>query len=644
MACSLVGGVHRISNLNVSGLALEGTLSPYLGTLVTLTQIDVSKNKISGDLPPSLGNLRNTLVFNVDNNQLVGDIDFCGILSTVTRINAINNDFVCYLSCWTENNYLDKLTFDTIGECAAPSGQPTVQPTGQPTGAPSIVPSSVPSGRPSAVPTCAPSTVPTVVPSGRPSAIPTTIPTSSVPTSYPTSRPSAYPTVIPTASPSTLAPTQSRVRDIAIAFRIKIVGINKGVWASQEVSNIQTMKSAVAKSTLNGEIMAQAQDYVQNVVVEDAPVETSERRLRERKLTTVADSAIYMYCSIQASGIRGISNTGVRNAVRETIEDGRFTNFVREYAARNSDSTLSEVSATGFLLETSESSSSQTSADEIDDGTISGIVLGSIFGLGFLVYAAYWYYAKYIANKSLGSRDEEISRRSIELSSRYSKDGSTKNPIFEDIHERRKSRDDLRNSRISILVEGQDPTSIAPWRDSVESEMDTSESYRHSSVADVVGNPMIFNDVIPDASNKRSSALSLDTPKRESTKRTSFLSSIMPSFAVKGSNATEGEQGVIERERGNTSTKIELSQVTGNNKVLSIDRKSMSTPTRTSTTRFSLNTTTAIASTSSAKVAGKVDDIVEEEEEGDNNDKEDGEGDKETKKDLVVVEDAYDEL
>jgi len=339
-------------------------------------------------------------------------------------------------------------------------------------------------------------------------------------------------------------------------------------------------------------------------------------------------------------------------------------------------STLSEVSATGFLLDTGESSSSQTSTGEIDDGAISGIVIGSIFGLGFLMYVAYWYYGKYIADKSLASREEEIVRRSsIEMSSRLSRsgrDGSTKNPMFNDVSERRKSRDDLRNSRISILAEGQAPTSIAPWRESMESTETDGNGYQHSSVAETVGNPMIFSDIIPDASMKgtgtRTSGLALDTPdsaKRSSTKRTSFLGSILPSFSTKGNDEIEGNQVVIERERATTNAKVELSQVTGNSRVLNVDRDATTTPRRTSSARYSLNATTSIRTPNTEMVSEKEDNIAEggeeelEEKEGteyDDKEEEGGQGafrdvvsppkDQEatSSNDVVVAEDVYEEL
>eukprot|EP00253_Pinus_taeda_P032763 PITA_32763 len=65
---------HRVVYLNVSGMGLEGTLSPLLGNLSFLVKLDLSHNNFHGPIPYQLGNLFRLHDLFLNMNQLQGSI------------------------------------------------------------------------------------------------------------------------------------------------------------------------------------------------------------------------------------------------------------------------------------------------------------------------------------------------------------------------------------------------------------------------------------------------------------------------------------------------------------------------------------------------------------------------------------------
>ncbi|XP_057785108.1 putative receptor-like protein kinase At3g47110 [Salvia miltiorrhiza] len=85
---------HRVTALNLSGVALWGNLSPHLGNLTFLQSLDISSNNFTGALPSELSKLRRLKEMNVGFNNLTGEIpSWLGALSQLQHLRLNNNKF-----------------------------------------------------------------------------------------------------------------------------------------------------------------------------------------------------------------------------------------------------------------------------------------------------------------------------------------------------------------------------------------------------------------------------------------------------------------------------------------------------------------------------------------------------------------------
>ncbi|KAG8373734.1 hypothetical protein BUALT_Bualt11G0055700 [Buddleja alternifolia] len=65
---------HRITNLHLPGLSLQGEISSNIANMTRLVELDLSSNNLTGFLPPELGFLKQLRILNVTLNSLQGSI------------------------------------------------------------------------------------------------------------------------------------------------------------------------------------------------------------------------------------------------------------------------------------------------------------------------------------------------------------------------------------------------------------------------------------------------------------------------------------------------------------------------------------------------------------------------------------------
>nr|DAD24836.1 TPA_asm: hypothetical protein HUJ06_026300 [Nelumbo nucifera] len=65
---------QRVVGLDLAGLGMTGTITPYLGNLSFLTSIHLQNNQLSGTLPDRIGGLSRLLVLNMSSNLIEGPI------------------------------------------------------------------------------------------------------------------------------------------------------------------------------------------------------------------------------------------------------------------------------------------------------------------------------------------------------------------------------------------------------------------------------------------------------------------------------------------------------------------------------------------------------------------------------------------
>ncbi|XP_021744110.1 LRR receptor-like serine/threonine-protein kinase ERECTA [Chenopodium quinoa] len=66
----------NIVALNISGLNLDGEISPAIGDLKSLLSIDLSRNRLSGQIPDEIGDCSSLTYLDLSFNELYGDIPF----------------------------------------------------------------------------------------------------------------------------------------------------------------------------------------------------------------------------------------------------------------------------------------------------------------------------------------------------------------------------------------------------------------------------------------------------------------------------------------------------------------------------------------------------------------------------------------
>ncbi|KAL7176488.1 hypothetical protein ACSBR2_029924 [Camellia fascicularis] len=133
--CNWVGitcGVlhQRVTSLNLSDMALTGSLSPHLGNLSFLSSLDISFNDFHGQIPEDLSRLRRLKQVNFEYNNFTGDLNsysWFGNLPELQYLILYNNSFtgtigssLCNISnleaLYLGQNYLQGSIPDEIGK------------------------------------------------------------------------------------------------------------------------------------------------------------------------------------------------------------------------------------------------------------------------------------------------------------------------------------------------------------------------------------------------------------------------------------------------------------------------------------------------------------------------------------------------
>lgn len=65
---------QRVEGLDLSGLQLKGSISPYIGNLTSLRSLQLQNNQLTGNLPQQLGNLARLQLLNASFNSITGVI------------------------------------------------------------------------------------------------------------------------------------------------------------------------------------------------------------------------------------------------------------------------------------------------------------------------------------------------------------------------------------------------------------------------------------------------------------------------------------------------------------------------------------------------------------------------------------------
>ncbi|KAJ0081588.1 hypothetical protein Patl1_10488 [Pistacia atlantica] len=86
---------NRVTVLNLTSMALTGTIPPHIGNLSSLVQISFSNNSFHGSLPMELVNLRSLELMNFEDNNLEGEMPSC--ISTLRTLDFMNNDLHGYI-------------------------------------------------------------------------------------------------------------------------------------------------------------------------------------------------------------------------------------------------------------------------------------------------------------------------------------------------------------------------------------------------------------------------------------------------------------------------------------------------------------------------------------------------------------------
>ncbi|KAH1069276.1 hypothetical protein AAZX31_03G085000 [Glycine max] len=80
--------LQRVTELNLLGYKLKGTISPHVGNLSYMRSLDLGNNSFYGKIPQELGQLSRLQILYVDNNTLVGKIPTN--LASCTRLKVLD--------------------------------------------------------------------------------------------------------------------------------------------------------------------------------------------------------------------------------------------------------------------------------------------------------------------------------------------------------------------------------------------------------------------------------------------------------------------------------------------------------------------------------------------------------------------------
>ncbi|KAJ0016576.1 hypothetical protein Pint_10367 [Pistacia integerrima] len=85
---------NRVTVLNLTSMALTGTIPPHIGNLSSLVQISFSNNSFHGSLPMELVNLRSLELMNFEDNNLEGEMpSWFDSLPKLQHLYLSDNDF-----------------------------------------------------------------------------------------------------------------------------------------------------------------------------------------------------------------------------------------------------------------------------------------------------------------------------------------------------------------------------------------------------------------------------------------------------------------------------------------------------------------------------------------------------------------------
>jgi len=89
---SALGHLMKMRTFRVYGNLLTGTIPPELGNLIYLQNLTLSSNRLSGNIPPELGKLVNLQELHLHSNQLSGGVPFeLGNLTNLWKLHIANN-------------------------------------------------------------------------------------------------------------------------------------------------------------------------------------------------------------------------------------------------------------------------------------------------------------------------------------------------------------------------------------------------------------------------------------------------------------------------------------------------------------------------------------------------------------------------
>ncbi|XP_059654891.1 receptor kinase-like protein Xa21 [Cornus florida] len=105
----------RVTSLNISNMALEGTIPPHLGNLSFLVSLDLHNNNFSGQLPRELSHLRRLKFINLGVNKFSGQLpSWLGDLTELQQLLLANNSFTGTIPPSLSNaSNLETLNFST---------------------------------------------------------------------------------------------------------------------------------------------------------------------------------------------------------------------------------------------------------------------------------------------------------------------------------------------------------------------------------------------------------------------------------------------------------------------------------------------------------------------------------------------------